>query len=142
MTKQIKGLLMGWWVIFASILALIGGLWIANKLYIQPFTDKSVNKLIADPLIVISFISGSAIGFLVVIAPLNTISRLFRGKEISIKLLAILLCVFGVGGIGANIALYRSVIEPNHMIECPKKMGYKKNLMRDYVTDLSLCEKF
>ena len=40
-----------------------------------------------------------------------------------------------------NLALYKWIIEPNNMIECPKRMGYKKNLMRDYVTDLSLCEE-
>lgn len=142
MTEQIKGLLMGWWVIFASILAFIGGLWMAKNLYFQPLMNEGVNKLMADPFMFISFISGSTIGFLMVIAPLNTVSRLFRGGELHIKTIAILLCIFGVGGIGVNSALYHFVITPNNMIECPKKIGYKKNLMRDYVTDLSLCEKF
>ncbi|MGD8231001.1 hypothetical protein [Vibrio sp. TRT 1302] len=142
MTKQLKGLLMGWWVIFASILAFIGGVWIANYIYITPLANENVNKLMADPFMFISFVSGSTIGFLVVIAPLNTISRLFRGGELHIKTIVTLLCIFGVGGVGANAALYHFVITPSHMIECPKEMGYKKNLMRDYVTDLSLCEKF
>ena len=44
-------------------------------------------------------------------------------------------------GVGVNYANLYIVIKPNNMIECPKKSGYKKNLMRDYVTDLSLCEK-
>ncbi|MEZ8822518.1 hypothetical protein AB4562_26620 [Vibrio sp. 10N.222.54.A1] len=141
MTKHLKGLLMGWWIIFASILAFVGGVWMANYVYITPLTDVDTNKLMADPFVLISFVSGSTIGFLVVIAPLNTISRLFRGGELQIKTIAILLCIFGVGGAGANAALYHFVITPNSMIECPKKIGYKKNLMRDYVADLSLCEK-
>lgn len=142
MTKHLKGLLMGWWIIFASILAFVGGVWMANNVYITPLTDVNTSKLMADPFVLISFVSGSTIGFLVVIAPLNTISRLFRGGELQIKTIAILLCIFGVGGAGANAALYHFVITPNNMIECPTKIGYKKNLMRDYVTDISLCEKF
>lgn len=140
MTKQLKGLLMGWWVIFASILAFIGGVWIANYIYITPLANVNVNKLMADPFMFISFVSGSTIGFLVVIAPLNTISRLFRDRELHIKTIVTLLCIFGVGGVGANAALYHFVITPSQMTECPEEMGYKKNLMRDYVTDLSLCE--
>ncbi len=141
MTKQLKGLLMGWWVIFASILAFVGGVWIANYIYISPLVNVNVNKLMADPLMFISFVSGSTIGFLVVVAPLNTISRLFRGGELHIKTIVILLCIFGVSGVGANAALYHFVITPNYMIECPPQIGYKKNLMREYVSDLSLCEK-
>ncbi|GGK51314.1 hypothetical protein [Aliivibrio fischeri] len=45
-------------------------------------------------------------------------------------------------GISVNYANYYLVIKPNNMIECPKKIGYKKNLMRDYVKDISQCEKF
>ena len=44
-------------------------------------------------------------------------------------------------GAGVNYANFYLVIKPNNMIECPEKAGYKKNLMRDYVTDLSLCEE-
>lgn len=77
-TEQLKGLLMGRWVIFLSILAFIGGAWIVNYIYITPLTNVNVNKLIADPFMFISFVSGSTIGFLVVITLLNTISRIFR----------------------------------------------------------------
>ncbi|MGF1827640.1 hypothetical protein L4D04_00335 [Photobacterium angustum] len=51
--------------------------------------------------------------------------------------------IIGVGlGVTINYARYHFIIEPNKMVECPKKIGYKKNLMREYVSDLSLCEKF
>jgi hypothetical protein len=73
---------------------------------------------------------------------MNTISRLFRGRELNIKTIAILLFIFGAGGVGANASIYIFVINPNNMLECPKKSGYKENLMRDYVSDISLCEKF
>ncbi|MCW8348861.1 MULTISPECIES: hypothetical protein [Vibrio] len=44
-------------------------------------------------------------------------------------------------GTSINYARYCFIIKPNGLLECPLKIGYKKNLMRDYVTDLSLCEK-
>ncbi|MCF7506119.1 hypothetical protein [Vibrio sp. L3-7] len=142
MNKQLKGLLMGWWVICASVLTFIGGAWLANHIYINPLTEERVNKLIAGPYMFISFVSGSTIGFLMFIAPMNTISRLFRGRKLHIKTIAILLFIFGASGVGANASIYLFVINPNNMLECPKKSGYKENLMRGYVSDISLCEKF
>ncbi len=65
-----------------------------------------------------------------------------KGKYRSgMKLFYCSLCLGAIIGISVNYANYFLVIKPNNMIECPKKIGYKKNLMRDYVTDLSRCEK-
>ncbi len=118
------------------------GAWLANHIYINPLTEERVNKLIAGPYMFISFVSGSTIGFLMFIALMNIISRLFRGRELHIKTIAILLFTFGAGGVGVNTSIYISVINPNSMLEYPKKSGYKENLKRDYVSDISLCEKF
>ncbi len=42
----------------------------------------------------------------------------------------------------SNMILLHKVIPENGYELCPKKIGYKKNLMRDYVKDISQCEKF
>lgn len=68
--------------------------------------------------------------------------KLIRGqKKESVKWFYLPMVLGALIGICVNYANYYYVIKPNNMIECPKNIGYKKNLMRDYVTDLSLCEK-
>lgn len=69
--------------------------------------------------------------------------QLIRGKKKeSTRWLYIPLAIGMTIGTGVNYANYYWVIKPNNMIECPQKIGYKKNLMHDYVADISLCEKF
>ncbi|CAK3585272.1 DUF1240 domain-containing protein [Vibrio crassostreae] len=80
----------------------------------------------------------SVMSFSLSVKSLVTKSK-YRG---GMKLFYCSLCLGAIVGIGVNYANYFLVIEPNNMFECPKKIGYKKNLMRDYVADLSLCEKF
>ncbi|WP_297474796.1 hypothetical protein [uncultured Photobacterium sp.] len=65
-----------------------------------------------------------------------------KNKELPKISMRIMFIGGGVIGLVLNIAIYNVVIKPNNMIECPLQVGYKKNLMREYVTDLSLCEKF
>lgn len=60
----------------------------------------------------------------------------------SMRTLYLSLLVGSIIGLSVNYANYYGVIKPNNMIECPAKFGYKKNLMSEYVTDISLCEKF
>ncbi|EGQ8445029.1 hypothetical protein P3584_23325 [Vibrio parahaemolyticus] len=79
------------------------------------------------------------ISIVFILLPLQSI----RGKRKgSIRWFYIPMLIGALIGISVNYANFYLVIKPNNMVECPKKAGYKKNLMHDYVTDLSLCEKF
>lgn len=49
--------------------------------------------------------------------------------------------IFGVIGLTVNYANYFLVIKPNGLLQCSDKMGYKQNLMHDYVHDLTYCER-
>lgn len=140
MRLENKGLLVSVFIIILSIIFFFGGLWMFSKFYVSPFLESDIKTVMADPLIVVSFLMGGSIG-MVIITPINVASRLFRSRELKVKTIFIFMFSLGVIGAGANFALYKFVIEPNNMLECPKKIGNKKNLMRDYVTDLSLCEK-
>ncbi|MBU2896416.1 hypothetical protein [Vibrio hepatarius] len=69
--------------------------------------------------------------------------QFIRGKRKgSIRWFYIPMLIGALIGTGVNYANFYLVIKPNKMVECPERAGYKKNLMRDYVSDLSLCEKF
>lgn len=59
----------------------------------------------------------------------------------SMRTLYLSMFVGAIIGLSVNYANFYLVIKPHNMVECPEKAGYKKNLMRDYVMDLSLCEK-
>lgn len=141
MKLENKGLSVSVFIITLSIIFFFGGVWMFSKFYISPFLESDVKMVMADPLIAVSFLMGGSIG-MIIITPINVASRLFRSRELKVKTIFISMLSLGVIGGGANLALYKFVIEPNNMYECPLKVGYKKNLMRDYVTDLSLCEKF
>ncbi|WP_237476306.1 hypothetical protein, partial [Vibrio eleionomae] len=60
----------------------------------------------------------------------------------NIKLFYISLFLGSIVGLGINYSNYFFIIKPKNMVECPKKLGYKKNLMHEYVIDVSQCEKF
>ena len=69
--------------------------------------------------------------------------QFIRGKRKgSIRWFYIPMLIGALIGTGVNYANFYLVIKPNNMVECPEKAGYKKNLMRDYVSDVSQCEKF
>ena len=141
MKLENKGVLVSAFIITLSIVFFFAGIWMFSKLYIYPLFESDVQKVIADPLIIVAFFVSASIGILI-IAPINVASRLFYSRELKVKTIVIFMLSLGIIGIVANLSLYKLVIEPNHMIECPKNLGYKKNLMRDYVTDVSQCEKF
>ena len=123
--------------LLAIFLLFLGGL-LADILYIGPFFIPN-NKFLADPFFIISFLSGASIGFFL-FAPVNFFHRLFRGRLFKDKIMFIVVGCFSIAGFFANIAVYQYVIKPKEMIICPREFGYKKNLMRFYVTDLSLCK--
>ncbi|TCT59014.1 hypothetical protein, partial [Vibrio crassostreae] len=69
--------------------------------------------------------------------------QLIRGKKKeSIRWFYIPIAIGVLIGISVNYANYYLIIKPNDMVECPSKIGYKKNLMSDYVVDITQCEKF
>ncbi len=57
----------------------------------------------------------------------------------------ILIISFIIGGSLAfvsNVILIYTIIPEHGYVLCPKKIGYKKNLLRDYVLDPNQCERF
>lgn len=132
--------LAGFLRIIVSITLPILGISLANVFYIKPFFT-SPSEVTADPTSFMSLVFGASIGLLIIALP-NLIFRLVKGKEIPVRFIYIALVSFGILAVVANQLLYEVVIKPNHMIECPLKLGYKKNLMRDYVLDISQCERF
>ncbi len=132
--------LKGIFLIVASLALEILGLLLINAYYIKPLFMQ-VDMVTADPSGLMAFLVGASMGFCLICFP-NVLSRLIRDKEIPIRIIYIWLASCGILTTFANELLYQVVIEPNHMIECPLKLGYKKNLMRDYVLEVSQCERF
>ncbi len=126
--------------IFLSFIFGVLALLLTNAFYIEPFLTQP-NKVTADPIGFMAFIVGASMGFFIIAFP-NTLHRLIRDREIPVRVIYIWLASCGILATSANELLYQVVIKPNHMIECPLKLGYKKNLMRDYVLDASQCERF
>ena len=79
------------------------------------------------------------ISIVFILLPLQFIRGQRKG---SIRWFYIPMLIGALIGTGVNYANFYLVIKPYKMVECPERVGYKKNLMRDYVSDLSLCEKF
>ena len=127
--------------LFFLISILIGwlGYLVMMVVYIEPLFIPDTNKFLADPLFIVSFITGAGIG-LTLFTTMNGISRLYRGRPFKEKIMFIVVGCFSLFGFFTNIAVYQYVINPKEMIICPREFGYKKNLMRFYVTDLSLCK--
>lgn len=65
-----------------------------------------------------------------------------HGYKGSMRTLYLSILVGSILSLSVNHANFYLVIKLNNMLECPEKADYKKNLMLDYVTDLSLREKF
>ena len=141
MRLENKSLLASVFMITLSLVFGLGGIWVFSRFYVYPFLEPDVQKVIADPWMIMSFLVGTSIGMMMM-TPINIASRLFRSKNLKIKTILIFMLFLGMVSICANVGLYQWIISPNNMIECPKKIGYKKNLMLDYVKDISQCVKF
>ena len=104
---------------------------------------KSTSVVLYEPIGYISAILFAGFGGLLVLF-YNRFFELFSTKKRELPKFIMRIMFIGGGGIGLvlNVAIDHVVIKPNNMFECPPKIGYKKNLMRDYVSELSLCEKF
>ena len=139
MRLENKGFLMSWLIIFSSFgLGYLGCL-LVKVTYIEPLFIHDVDKVLADPFFMMSFVFGASAGTLI-LAPFNVIYRLYKSRSFKVKTIFIIVGFFSIAGFFSNIALYQYVIKPKEMIICPREFGYKKNLMRFYVTDLSLCK--
>ncbi|EJP4177965.1 hypothetical protein NUE03_004193 [Vibrio vulnificus] len=126
--------------VIGSIAFAFLGLWLGYKFYIEPLV-LTPEFVVADPYYVMSALFGVAIGFLISLPFLWFFK--FAGKEqLVIKSLCVLPLVFSLLAVGANLAIVEMVIEQRGLVQCPDKLGYKKNLLRDYVKNISLCEKF
>ena len=134
-----KGFFVKLLVFFSSMGFGVCGCLLVKVTYIEPFFISGVGKFLADPFFITSFIFGASAGMLI-FAPINVVYRLFRKRSIVEKAMWVFIGCFGIAGFFANIAVYQYVIKPKEMIICPREFGYKKNLMRFYVTDLSLCK--
>lgn len=115
------------------------GWWLAYEFYISPLSNVG-EKVSADPIYIFSFVFGASIGFFA-FAPLVIRHTIAKGN-FNNKVFLSYLFAFGIAGTIGNAALYKSVIKPSNMIECPKSSGYKSNLLRDYVLDKNQCESF
>lgn len=127
------------WSLTAPLL-LCAYTWICWQLVMPLF--KSTSVVLYESIGYISAILFAGFGGLLVLF-YNRFFELFSTKKRDLPKIIMRIMFIGGGGIGLvlNVAIYHVVIKPNNMIECPPKFGYKKNLMRDYVSDLSLCEK-
>lgn len=144
-------------IIAASILMpLISSLciWGGWTLFIKQMIAPSP-ELVGDPLYVMSaffgasFLIGSFAGFFSIYNVILCVrqKRIFQlSREIKLrkfyKGVLILVAIGGSFAFISNIILLHKIIPDNGYVLCPKKIGYKKNLLRDYVLDVSQCEKF
>ncbi|ELB2105378.1 DUF1240 domain-containing protein [Vibrio parahaemolyticus] len=122
---------------------------------------KPSSELVADPLYFMSIIfgvSGSIVGMITLLSLPLFIYVWCKQTEITltpkpmkiryftvqnIKKLFLVISIIGGGfAFVSNIILLHKVIPDNGYVLCPKKIGYKKNLLRDYVLDMSQCERF
>ncbi len=106
----------------------------------------SIEQIESVPFSYVPFPFMALFGFFVLVISIVFILlplQFIRGKRKgSIRWFYTPMLIGALIGTGVNYANFYLVIKPNNMIECPEKVGYKKNLMSDYVSDLSLCEKF
>jgi hypothetical protein len=117
------------------------GAMIFYHFYLSPFFISDAKELSADPRFYMSFLLSGSTGLLMSL-PFNIFSRFMRRKEFQARTIYTIILVFGIIGIILNLGIYKWVIEPQNYIECPLKIGYKKNLLRDYVKDINECKKF
>ncbi|HIF9097008.1 TPA: hypothetical protein ACX6PR_001322 [Photobacterium damselae] len=117
-----------------------------------------MKNLVGDPLYIISIVFGLSLsmGVILLLASFLIIYCWFIQRNITLKLnkidglkisnvKKIFYIVAIIGGMGAfisNIILIHKIIPEHGYVLCPKKVGYKKNLLRDYVLDPRKCERF
>ncbi len=110
------------------------------------------SDITGDPFYIISIAFGASVfigGFSGIFALVNLFlcvkeKRIFRlANTINVSYLhkGILILAIVGGGFAfiSNIVLVHKIIPERGYVLCPKKLGYKKNLLRDYVLDPTQC---
>jgi len=110
-----------------------------SHFFIRPFFYSDV-VISADPYFFMSLLLGSSSGFFLT-APFNVIYRHIKGVDIPVKNLVAITLFFGGVAVLMNQLIYQLLIYPNDLVECPAGLGYKENLLTDYVTNVTFCEK-
>ncbi|SIO96607.1 hypothetical protein VSP9026_04410 [Vibrio spartinae] len=122
--------------IFVSYFSLIT----AYELYLRPlFFDVVIVSI--DPYFIISLLLGAAFAFSI-LATLNVLYRVIYNKQISSGIINKTILICGIFFMFINTMNYRLVVNSDVFIECPSKIGYKKNIMRDYTKNINQCKKF
>lgn len=119
---------------------ILGYTWICSTFL--PFPIGSVEKVLYEPIGYIpAVLFGGFFGLIPIFYHRLIEFAFLKESKPNNKLLAALFIIGLVAGLVINQANYFLVIQPNHMIECPKELGYKNNLMSFFVNDLSLCKE-
>ncbi|EPT9251227.1 hypothetical protein ACVTNF_003431 [Photobacterium damselae] len=152
----IKEIIISLIVVSGNILIGLGSAWLYWKYYIKQIFHPSIS-LVGDPLYFMSLLFGFSlsIGFCAIIASVFIIHKWIKKKRIRLKpydgerkntsLMKLWLIVATTGSLlsfTSNIILLQKIVPEYGYVLCPKKIGYKKNLLRDYVLDLNQCERF
>ncbi|MFM2583620.1 hypothetical protein [Vibrio sp. CUB2] len=129
-------------------------LWCYWVFYIEQLIRPS-SEITGDPLYIISALFGMSLSVfgLMAVQPFIHIKLWVKARRVAllkdlmspkdiIRIIVITAIIGGGFSFVSNIILLHKVIPDNGYELCPKKVGYKKNLLRDYVLDVSQCEKF
>ncbi len=129
-------------------------IWTYWSFYINQFYIHG-EQLIVDPLYFMSVFFGVSltVGACLAVIPFIYITlwsmsgkiaplRELVDPKTSLKVIIISMVIGGGFAFISNIILLHKIIPDNGYVLCPKKIGYKKNLLRDYVLDVNQCEKF
>ncbi len=149
--KKDKGI----YIIALFLMPMIGAacFWSYWLVYIKPLMHPPF-EITGDPLYVMSIFFGAS-AFLMGGAGIFSLINLFlciKNKAVFklipfinkclFRNIVILLTIIGGGfALVSNIIVLHKIIPENGYMLSPKKIGYKKNLLRDYVLDISQCER-
>jgi glucan phosphoethanolaminetransferase (alkaline phosphatase superfamily) len=143
--------------IIAVVLGLVVGcisLWCYWVFYIKQLIHPSF-EVTGDPFYIMSVLLGGSLSVfgLMAIQPFIHIKLWIEKRRIAllkdlvnpkqtIRVIVITAIFGGSFAFVSNIFLLHKVIPDHGYVLCPKKVGYKKNLLRDYVLDINQCERF
>lgn len=129
-------------------------IWTYWSFYIKQLYIHS-EQSIADPLYIMSAFFGISltVGAFLAVIPFVYLILWFKIGKIaplreqvnpkhSLKVILISMIIGGSFAFVSNIILLHKIIPDYGYVLCPKKVGYKKNLLRDYVLDIEQCERF
>ncbi|HIF9137416.1 TPA: hypothetical protein ACX6QO_001915 [Photobacterium damselae] len=129
-------------------------LWCYWTFYVKQLISPS-SEVIGDPLYVTSILFGVSLSVfgLMAIQPficiklwikLRRIALLkdFVNPKIVMRVIVITAILGGSFAFVSNAILIYKIIPEDGYVLCPKKIDYKKNLLRDYVLDPGKCERF